>query len=1368
MSQPPAAAAAEASRPVNQVIPVGLNEAALDSPTFRVTSAHFSDQVDAIEKWLTGYMTSTQKLVHDIAVLEDTISTFLSKTIPSAADGVIENDYTFLALKRVGEGSRECWTQLLSSMKKMDNFVVDPIRSFLSGDLRNFKELRRALDQTQKNYDSTLARYVSQSKTKEPSSLREDAFSVYESRKAYIQASMDYCQIAPQLRFTMDKLLVRVCTDVWREMKRGRDAAISATRWDQEMDRVRGWAKEMELSEGLLRRELQVSRRQLGELTIESSKPSRELDDYSTSTVPFIGSRGPVNMQPKDQGAVISEKQNWLFLRLATGKPVRHNWVRRWYYCRGGIFGWLVPGLQGVLQGDEIGVLLCNVKPAVGEDRRFCFEIKTKNQSLLLQAETQKELTEWLEVFEVTKKKAFEATMGRDNQALRGGNDPAFSITPPSIPEFSAKLLESQPGLLDEPAHGAERSGTLPVPAQDANMNARHSFDVNTGSLSRRSITALGRDLAREEGESGREHAARIIQKLDLHRKAAFGSGAEGTAPAQNVSIGGIASLISASHNLLPAYPNQSLSPNPTKQTPGIVPPLDSQTGTLAPLTLAKPPSTTPLSRLAVLSTAEKGGSSLSNYKLPTSVIANYWGSNIWASINVPSLPMLPGHDDGDPIAIVVTDGSETPLGPSGNGNGTSEYLPPNYPPELRAQLAQFRLLFPNVPIEEKLVLVFRAAWSSSSERDSANHPLVGDGRVYVTPDNMYFYGQQMGLVTAYRISLDIIAEVSAAPGRDCDFIFLHLGQDTNDTGYTRIIVKVFLDKLKLLQTRLNLLVDNLQAEEPLDTQALISALLAIEREDYEEKPSPSAESWEEVSANTPADDGSAVGDGAKRPVYELSPRLQPHKFRQRFSPKLHLPEHPVIYEPEDMDEAAAERHFEISAKACFHVLFGDKSFVFPKLYFERRAKQIAQGPWVLVDQGRMRREFQFTVDHKDMLGRSKSVSVDDNQVIEVFSDHVTYVVTHTKTAWHLPHSQHFRVVTKIVITHLAKSKCKLAVYNRIDWSKSPALSKNLVERQAARDAASDAEELAELATDQVRKLGARSRTSRAIQVYGQVGQQAQVVLFTPGATDATKKQAVKPRTLTTMLFETGRSLGESAISSLIMWAVAGLRSLFKVVTANRLLLVVLGMSVLTNLVLTSRETSVWWSERRVASFMNRVGVKPNMMMSRAIYIADLEAATGGGRGLEGPSNSTCYSSFRELVDATDMDAPWEEVGAAFHSPPTRAAARRIRRTRQRLGSYRHDLMVSMRVVNSVERELLQAEWENWLMHEKSLCDSLESKLRPGSSKTTNRADLETLEEADWMSAERREVLEEWRSGHCNSCRSDYEEVIVGRRFEAL
>ena len=177
------------------------------------------------------------------------------------------------------------------------------------------------------------------------------------------------------------------------------------------------------------------------------------------------------------------------------------------------------------------------------------------------------------------------------------------------------------------------------------------------------------------------------------------------------------------------------------------------------------------------------------------------------------------------------------------------------------------------------------------------------------------------------------------------------------------------------------------------------------------------------------------------------------------------------------MDLKVAERPFEISAKACLHVLCGDKSFVFPKLYFNRRARQIAQGPWTSVD-GRLRRTFQFNVDYKQrFIGQSKNEGVTDYQTIEVFEDHVTYVVAHAKTLWHLPHADTFKLVTKVVITHVGKSKCKLALYNKIVWSNAPTIGKRIIEREARQDAEQGGEELAEIGEGSARLAGGIHRS---------------------------------------------------------------------------------------------------------------------------------------------------------------------------------------------------------------------------------------------------------------------------------------------------
>ncbi|KAI1777876.1 hypothetical protein F4818DRAFT_328007 [Hypoxylon cercidicola] len=1364
----------------NPLIPVILREAGLDSPSFRSAALYFAEQVDAIERWLEGYVRTTAKLSHDMLGLEETINTYVGKITPPPSVNAVDHDYTALALRRFSEGSRDWWMQILNAVRKMDTMSVEPIRSFLQGDLRNFKEARKTLEQAQKGFDATLARYVSQSKTKEPSSLREDAFAVYETRKAYLKASMDFCFFAPQFRINLDKLLIRVSCDLWREMKRSRDAAGSFGKYGHEMDRVRGWSKEMELSEPMFKRELQIARRDIGESTLASFKPSREIDDYSASTVPFLGSRGPMNVTTTGQAAVIMEKQGWLFLRTITGKPSRTNWIRRWYYCREGIFGWLVNGPQGVLQGDEIGVLLCNAKPAISEERRFCFEVKTKNQTMLLQAETQGQLMEWLEVFEVAKKKAFEASVSRDNSSFPGGVDPAFSITPPSLPEFSAKSLDAQ---VEDGAAGAERTGNLPAPGPEGGSVPRPSFDLTTAPP-KRSVTSL----AREEGESGREHAARIMQKLDLHRKATFTSGTDMGSMSSQAPTGGIASLISASHGLLPGYPaTTTKQPQQALVLPGPEP----QYGSLAPPTLVKPPTTTNLSKTAVVYSGDRVFNVSASQTLPTAIMANYWGSNAWGR-EYSSRINRPDTDLDDPFGPNSTSIKMTTVGDSEELKSPSsthkkaismdarinhpkivqpapekpppESFPPDYPIELKTNSAQFRLLFPGVPLDEKLVLVFRASWNSTSEADSGVPQMAGSGRIYITSDNMYFYGHQMGLVVAYTISLDTITEVTAAPGRDCDFIFLHLNQGTDSLGYTRITIKTFLEDLDLLHARLNLLVDDLQAEEPMDLLELIRALINLEKEDYD-KQSPSVDSWEEISEHTPIDDGTATGRA-------VSPRYRDPAHRLRKGrkplPKFQLPTHAVIYEPEDMQRKVAERNFEISAKACFHVLFGDKSFVFPKLYFERRAQHIAQGPWKLNEAGNMQRQFRFKVNYTTRLGRSRAEEVTDEQTIELFSDHVTYVVTHVKTPWHLPHAHGFKLVTKIVITHVAKSKCKLAIFTKVVWSKPPALAKNMVERQALDDAGQDAEELAEVATDQVRKLGHHSRTKRAIQVYGNVGLQTQVLVFTPGEADMSKKAQINPRTIGQMILETIRSFADSVASSLMMWTFAGVKKLWDVVTAQRIILALLGLSILTNLVFSSQNTSTWWSERRAASFMNRLGVGPNVVMSKAIYIADLDEAAQSSVVLPSwpsPQESYCYATFRSIANSSDVDAPYEHAGSTLSWSSSRATARRLRQTRQKLGTYRHDLLVAMRTVNAVEREMLHAEWENWLLDENHRCEQVQAVLESSADglKGNEAAQKVLGGVGEDGSGKRRENLQRWHDEYCGSCRAD-RETLMGER----
>lgn len=121
--------------------PVGLKEAALDSPTFRATTVHFLDQIDYLERWLDGYSKASSRLASDLLSLESTVGNFLSySTNPLAvSEAALDHDYTLLSMRRSGDSSRDLWNGLVSTTKKMESLVAEPIRVFIQEDLRNFK-----------------------------------------------------------------------------------------------------------------------------------------------------------------------------------------------------------------------------------------------------------------------------------------------------------------------------------------------------------------------------------------------------------------------------------------------------------------------------------------------------------------------------------------------------------------------------------------------------------------------------------------------------------------------------------------------------------------------------------------------------------------------------------------------------------------------------------------------------------------------------------------------------------------------------------------------------------------------------------------------------------------------------------------------------------------------------------------------------------------------------------------------------------------------------------------------------------------------------------------------------------------------------
>jgi hypothetical protein len=310
-----------------------------------------------------------------------------------------------------------------------------------------------------------------------------------------------------------------------------------------------------------------------------------------------------------------------------------------------------------------------------------------------------------------------------------------------------------------------------------------------------------------------------------------------------------------------------------------------------------------------------------------------------------------------------------------------------------------------------------------------------------------------------------------------------------------------------------------------------------------------------------------------------------------------------------------------------------------------------------------------------------------------------------------------------------------------------------VIDKQAMGDLEEDAMDLVDLVGDQVRKLGVHSRTKKAITIFGHVGRQSLTSQFSidPGA----KLEPRRPRTqrsLVQLLYETFVSFLQSAISSIIIWIFALLRWVWKTANANKIILVLLASSVLLNGFYSSRATLDWWHERKVGNFMARIGVHPDHVMSKAIYMQDIDDAIANSTvGYATDDVSDCFYTFQQQT-IRDASTPFSLSTSSRKDSMTRSAAKRIQQTREKLGVYRHNLLVALRVVNSIEKEVIQSEWERWLQQELRRCRQVEGLLAAKDAGDRSGS----VGEQSVLSGLNGDVRE-WYETYCSSCQKERE-----------
>jgi hypothetical protein len=125
-------------------------------------------------------------------------------------------------------------------------------------------------------------------------------------------------------------------------------------------------------------------------------------------------------------------------------------------------------------------------------------------------------------------------------------------------------------------------------------------------------------------------------------------------------------------------------------------------------------------------------------------------------------------------------------------------------------------------------------------------------------------------------------------------------------------------------------------------------------------------------------------------------------------------------------------------------------------------------------------------------------------------------------------------------------------------------------------------------------------------------------------------------------------------------------------------------------------------------------------------------------------ANLFSAAQFNSLISQTDPSALTEvnSKGAPSQSSHTQSTIQRIQRSRQHIGSYRHDLLVALRTVSQVEKDILKAEWESWVWSEATKCKHVVQVFR--TSDTTDD-------------------LKDWWNEYCGSCLKEMDALGTSR-----
>ncbi|KAJ3199366.1 SNF1-interacting protein, partial [Dinochytrium kinnereticum] len=436
-----------------QMAAVTLDMAMRDTPAFRASLSGFEAELEGISRWLEGLIRGGKAYADELGRSNDVVVNLIQRMRNRRRISILDSTvvHTF------SEALQTVCALRSKLLETLNLDLISLIQKFVREDIKEMKDYDKVHAKVTEKYDSALIKYASLPKTKESSALREDAFILFEARKLYIRSSIEYANKILVFKNNIEMLIVdrlmgmmyahgaffETSSDVFKGLKPSMNALKTRL---EEARKTLPTPSEIESKKRSLEEEA-ISRANPGQpLTnsISATDLSSLANDKETLTpnsvhlmVPAVAAAAAAAASASFAGVsgcqtgIPTEKEGHLFRRVGTGTK---GWTRCYVILQEGLL-WIqtikhnsgagnnainVDGLDmtvdsvlspsgGGLKAGKlvtigpISVLLCGTRVDKSLERRFCFEIYTPMKSFSVQAETEKEMYEWIAAIEAAK-----------------------------------------------------------------------------------------------------------------------------------------------------------------------------------------------------------------------------------------------------------------------------------------------------------------------------------------------------------------------------------------------------------------------------------------------------------------------------------------------------------------------------------------------------------------------------------------------------------------------------------------------------------------------------------------------------------------------------------------------------------------------------------------------------------------------------------------------------------------------------------------------------------------------------------------------------------------------------------------------------